>query len=508
MSSMTETARLGIAPGTGTSQTPTEGASPGRTVAAWLLLCVAPPLFMFGTVAQGVSVDPTVTVLAMALTLYSGTHLATQYGRGTLRIAATTFWLFVYVAMAVSSLAEISTGLNPILVDPSTMSGAFEIVLVGCVAYDLSHLARRTLRRQTPFLPNVRGINFARLNVVGVVGMGVSTYYIETLGGVGSFFSSRSNVSQSIQAAGLTQNGSQVLSATIGSLALAPLILAWLGWTARLSRDTATRRSVISWLWYGLLSSFVVILCNPISTTRYIVLTVVFAALFCLPTLGKKGIRFVIAGGVILAVTVFPYSDYFRVDAIYRPAFQVNSISAELATKDYDQMTMTANGIWYAGVFGHTNGSQLLSDALFFIPHTVWPERATDTGVLIGAAINSGNTNLSSPLWLEFWLDFSWLGLVIGMFVFGWISARWDDLFVRLRSRPQNVMPALLDLALPLFAGYQFILLRGPILQAMGRLGVMVILLMIVRGRPLQATDSAPAALTSRLRSRQPVSVS
>ena len=491
-SGMTENALRGIAPRTGLSRKPKEGALPGRTVAAWFLLCLAPPLFMLGTAAQGVPMDTTVIVLTLALTVYSGTHLAIRYGRGDLRIAETTFWLFVYVAMAVSSLAEISTGLNPILIDAGTMGEAFVIILAGCVAYDLSHVARRVVRRQAPSLTSARGISFARLNIIGVVGIGASMYYIQTLGGVGSFFSSRNQLSQSIAGAGLTQNGSQALSATLGSLALAPLILAWLGWTARLSRDKKVRRSGTTWLWYLILSAFMVILCNPIGASRYIVLTVVFAALFCLPKLGKKGIRFVIAAGVILAVTVFPYSDYFRVAAIDRSALQVNSISVELATKDYDQMTMTANGVWYANVFGHTNGSQLLSDVLFFIPHTVWSGRATDTGVLIGTAIESGNTNLSTPLWLEFWLDFSWLGLVIGMFLFGWISARWDYLFVQLRRRQRSSLPALLDLALPLFAGYQFILLRGPILQAMGRLGVMVVLLAIIRGRPL-GEESGPS---------------
>ncbi len=157
----------------------------------------------------------------------------------------------------------------------------------------------------------------------------------------------------------------------------------------------------------------------------------------------------------------------------------------ELATKDYDQMTMIANSVWYANVFGHTDGSQLVSDVLFFVPHSVWPGRATDTGVLIGEAMSVPNLNLSAPMWVEFWLDFSWLGLIIGFLAFGWISARWDDLFVHLRRRRRLTSPALLDLALPLFAGYEFILLRGSILQAVGRMAVMLILLLVVRGRPL-----------------------
>jgi hypothetical protein len=271
-------------------------------------------------------------------------------------------------------------------------------------------------------------------------------------------------------------------------------MIAWLGWTARLARDPGARQSPSRWLWYVTLSAFMVIVNNPISNSRYQFLTVALAALFCLPNLGKRAMRLAIAGGVVLAVVVFPYTDYFRnfsVDAAYRQPLQVNSIPVELATKDYDQMTMIANGVWYADTFGHTDGSQTLSDLLFFVPHSVWPERATDTGVLIGQAMAVANVNLSAPMWLEFWLDFSWLGLIIGFLAFGWISARWDNVFVHLRGLRPLTSPALLDIALPLFVGYQFILLRGSILQAMGRLVVMAIVLLAVRGRPLTAEEAS-----------------
>ena len=315
-----------------------------------------------------------------------------------------------------------------------------------------------------------------------------SAYYIQTVG-LQNFFSSRSDLALGITQAGLTANGSQTLSAILGSLALVPLLLAWLGWTARLSRDSASRRSPTRWLWYLTLSAFMIVISNPITSSRYQVLTIAFAALFCLPHLGKRGMRFVIAGGVALAITVFPYSDYFRVDVANRQPLQVNSIAVELATKDYDQMTMIANGVWYAAAFGHTNGGQVLSDLLFFVPHSVWAGRATDTGVLIGQAMNVPNVNLSAPMWIEFWLDFSWLGLIVGFLLFGWVSARWDDLFIHLRRRRRVAPLALLDLALPLFAGYQFILLRGSILQATGRMAAMALVLLVVRGRRLSADE-------------------
>ena len=471
-------------PAAGKTKPGREGGATARTAIAWLLLCVVAPLFLLSTATQGLGVDPSEAGLTVLLTVYAGTHLAVRFGRGDLRIAGVTFWLFVYVAMSVASLARISTGLHSYLADPNTLTEAVVITLVGCVAYDAAQFAHRLRGQPNRGSPMIRGVNFARLNTIGVVGIATSAYYVRTVG-LSSFFSSRSDLTQGITQAGLTTNGSQTVSAILGSLAIVPLLLAWLGWTAELARDATARRSFGCWLWYTTLSAVVIMVNNPISTSRYQFLTVVFAALFCLPNLGKRGVRFIIAGGVILAITVFPYSDYFRVAAANRQPLQVNSIAVELATKDYDQMTMIANGVWYADVFGHTNGSQVLSDLLFFVPHTVWTGRATDTGVLIGQAMAAPNVNLSAPMWIEFWLDFSWLGLVVGFLLFGWVSARWDTLFVYLRSRQRLPSPALLDLALPLFAGYQFILLRGSILQAVGRMAVMALLLLVIRGRPL-----------------------
>ena len=470
-----------------------DAGSPERTALAWLLLCVPAPLFLLSTAAPGTALSTAEVLLTVLLTAYSGTHLAVRFGRGDLRIAATTFWLFVYAAMSVASLARISTGLHSYLADPATLTEAILITLVGCVAYDAAQVAHRLVAhrlvaRGKDLAPAVRSIDFGRLNAIGVVGVAASAYYIQSVG-LSSFFSSRTDLAQGLTQAGLATNGSQTIPAIVGALAVVPLLVAWLGWTARMSRDPAARRSPSRWAWYLILSTFVVILNNPISTSRYQFLTIALAAIFCLPNLGKRAIRFAIAGGVVLAITVFPYSDYFRVQAADRQPLQVNSIAVELATKDYDQVTMIANGIWYADVFGHTDGSQLLSDVLFFVPHSVWPGRSTDTGVLIGQAMRDPNVNLSAPMWVEFWLDFSWGGLITGFLLFGWITARWDDLFVHLRRR-RYASPAVLDIALPLFAGYQFILLRGSILQAIGRMVVVAILLVVIRGRLLN--DEGP----------------
>jgi hypothetical protein len=478
-----------IMPSMVASRSARRGGFPWRTASASLLLSVLVPLLLLIVASPDLALNTSETWLTVLLIVYSGTHLALRFGSGNLRIVSTIFWLFVYVAMSVASLARITTGLHDhLVVDPSSLTEAVLITLAGCIAYDVAQLVYQRLPHPTEPGASMRRIQFGRLNVIGVLGIVASTYYIYTIG-LSTFFSSRDALTQRVVQLGLTAGGSQSAAAILGSLGTVPLLIAWLGWTARLSRDPVARRAPSSWLWYLTLSAFMLIVNNPISNSRYQFLTVALAALFCLPRLGKRGMRLAIGGGVFLSIVVFPYSDYFRSDTAYRQPVQVNSIPVELASKDFDQMTMTANGVWYADTFGHTNGTQVLSDLLFFIPHSVWPDRATDTGVLIGRAILSPQVNLSAPMWLEFWLDFSWLGLILGFLLYGWISARWDHLFVNLRRRRRLTSPAVLDIAVPIFVGYQFILLRGSILQAMGRLAVMAIFLLAVRGRPLTVEE-------------------
>ncbi len=486
-----------IGPGEKAPVTLGPGASLSRSAVAWILLCVVGPFLVVALASPRMDLFTGEALVITVLTLYSGTHLARLYGRGELRIAATTFWLFVYTAMSLASLARISTGLHSYLETSDTLTEAALLTLVGCVAYDLSYFVHLRNTRSHVDVRPLREIDFTRVNVIAVLGIGASVYYVGNIG-LATFFSSRSALIQSLAQAGLTTDSSQTAAAVVGSLGTVPVLLAWVAWTARLSRDAAARRSLQSWTWYLLLSAVMVVVNNPISNSRYWMLTVALATLFCLPNLGPRYMRAAISGGVLLAVIVFPYSDYFRVDASLRPPLQINSVSTELATKDYDQMTMIANGIWYADALGHTNGSQAVADLLFFVPHSLWSGRSTDTGVILGRAMNVPNVNLSAPLWLELWLDFGWVGLIAGFLALGKISSQWDGLFVQVRSRLQQAAPTVLDVALPFFVGYQFILLRGPLLQAMGRLVFMAILLIVIRGRARKA-DTGPNQIRNGL---------
>ena len=105
------------------------------------------------------------------------------------------------------------------------------------------------------------------------------------------------------------------------------------------------------------------------------------------------------------------------------------------------------------------------------MPRSVWHGKPVDSGVRVGEWMGMRNTNLSSPLWAELWLDFGPFGMLLGFLLVGYACDRADRAYVRRTlddGRPGNV----LAVVVPLVAGYCFILLRGPLLQAAGRIGI------------------------------------
>lgn len=76
--------------------------------------------------------------------------------------------------------------------------------------------------------------------------------------------------------------------------------------------------------------------------------------------------------------------------------------------------------------------------------------------------------------------------MVGGLALIGYAAARTDRRYARAVSREGSGPGSVLAIAAPLIAGYTFILLRGPLLQSVGKLAIGVLCLLLVtsfRGR-------------------------
>lgn len=467
--------------------------------ACWVVLSIGAPLIVWDP-APGAS--RTLYVAAAVTLAIAGFRIGALIGVGEPRPISAVAWLFVYVTMGVVPVAQIHTGLYVNLLDPTYLPKAQVLVLISVFAAELGGLFYRSAGAGSPgSAERAPGalVNLASLRAATFASLIFSAYYIFRLGGPASFFSSRETLANSFGEAGLRE-GSQAGSAIVMSLGQVPVAIVFVAWIVHYL-GMRSPRPFAPLFTLSVLLIVNVIVNNPISNARYWFLTVLVGLLFSLPRMNPRRFRLVLVGAILAAVVVFPYSDYFRRDD--RNSIQVVSVAETLSTKDYDQSVMAANGFWYEDTFGRTGGEQLAGSLLFWIPRSVWPEKSVDTGVLIGQHISqAGTTNLSSPLWTEVHLDFGYFGVLILFALLGILVARLDDWYVAAQIRDFGLATRtyVASIGIPFLAGYTFILLRGPLLQSMSRLSIILLVLAVLsisspgkdrhRRSPLQDSQS------------------
>lgn len=448
------------------------------------LVCFLPAVI---AAQPGRGVRDTAYWLQLVLTCYAGARLATMILSTRRRLLQGVIWMFVYIAMGVAPFAQVVIGRTPTpMVGPrQDLVTAVAMVLVGCAAFDLGALlaSRRPLRRRRPSPRSAGGPALAhplRLRLLVLVAFTASAFYVMKLGGPAVFFSSRQEINETVAASGVASEGSQVGSAFIKGFGQVPALLALLFYTRRLATSHRARRTPSTVLVWVALAALNLLVNNPVSNARYWFLTVLVAFVFTAFPSSAAVYRTVLATGVVGALVVFPYADRFRYDEGGQRTVQSASVFEPLVTKDYDQMVMFANTISWVDTRGHTYGRQLTGSALFFVPRAVWSGKPEDTGVRVGQWMGLRMTNLSAPLWTEFWVDFGATGMVGGMALIGYAAARTDRRYARAVTRAGPGPGSVLAVAAPLIAGYTFILLRGPLLQAAGKLAIAALCLLLI----------------------------
>jgi hypothetical protein len=457
-----------------------------RALSVPLVLALAVFLPLLVAVQPGPGAHDAVYWLQLTLTMYAGTRLSAMILTSRRKLLQGSFWLFTYMAMGVAPLAQVVLDRTPTPVVGSRLdlTEAVVLVLVGCAAFDVGALvADRRPHARPGAVDRPALVHRRRLHLLTLVAFAGSALLVVRLGGPAVFFTSRQEITANIAQSGLGTADSQAGQALLRGFGTVPALIALLVYTRRLVTSRATRRSpAVIVVWAGLAVTNVVVN-NPISNPRYWFLTVLFSLLFTAFPVSAAMYRSALSLGVVIALVVFPFADHFRYDDNNQRPVQTTSVLEPLALKDYDQVGMFANTLTYVrSGEGHTWGGQLAGSLLFAVPRSAWPSKPQDTGVLVGEWMDAVNTNLSSPLWAELWIDFGPVGMVAGLLGLGYAAARWD---VRATRRATRRAPpgSLAALVVPLVAGYSFILLRGPLLQASGRVAIALICVLLVMTR-------------------------
>ncbi|MGK3710528.1 O-antigen polymerase [Arthrobacter sp. IK3] len=449
------------------------GLRSAAALVAFLIFAVVLPLLARG--AAAVVYTDTDFLIRYAVVLYAAVKISALLWHPDIRPVAGVFWIFVYTGMGLAPLAQLTTGRSTALaiqVDEGLLTLASFLTLLGCLCFDAAyHLRLRHRRQVSPGFRKLRSLQTLRF--FSVASIGAALVYIAQVGGLGVFFLSREETSEALDA--INPDSGQALRAIVSAAGSVTCLTALIFYL-HVRRNRERPLAAVDVFLIAVLVVMNVIVNNPISNSRYWTLAVLFGLL--LPLIrGRKGIfNVILGGGALGSILVFPLSDVTRRAAGTGNAVQFDSVWTTIATKDYDQFTMLANTLGYTQDHGLSWGQQAMGPLFFWVPRVIWPDKPYDTGVEVGMWMNSVNLNLSAPLWAEAWINFGLIGLIVVFAGLGFLAHRLDAGFrTDVLSRGSVGY-----LGISIFAGYLFILLRGSLLQSMGRLMILTLSILIL----------------------------
>lgn len=451
------------------------GTRAGLAIVAFLCFAVAIPLVLRATSEARYS-DAEFLIRYTTL-LYSAFRISAILWKDPVRPVAGVFWMFVYICLGVVPLAQLSTGASNILavqVDDATLHTTTAVVLLGCLSFDLAYHLRtsRDIGRPLP-LRNLRSMDALRIFASAALVGGLA--YVAQVGGIGVFFTSRQEAGQALDQ--LSPDSGQAVRAIVSAFGSVTCLVGLVFYVHALR----VLRSSLNLLDAALIVALVVVnlvINNPISNSRYWSLAVIFGLVMPLIASRKSLFNLAVIGGIVAAIFLFPLSDITRRAAGAGAMVQSDSVWRMISTKDYDQFSMLANTIGFVRDEGLTWGNQFLGALLFWVPRVIWPSKPLDSGVEVGMWMSSVNVNLSSPLWAEAWINFGVAGVVVTFVALGLLCRRLDSGFGAKALSAGSVG----YLGVSIFSGYMFILLRGSLLQSMGRLMILALAIAYLSG--------------------------
>lgn len=419
------------------------------TIAFGLVL----PLVLVGT--QTGLLDGLPELLRWIIVLYTAFRLSHLISQGVPRWLGFAFWMFSYVWMGMAGLAQTLRDANPYQLQLTNGEEIVSclVVLLGLVVFDVVYTLTGRLRDHPG---RQREISQPRVMVL----LGMTAFVVPGLvmvqGGFSSFLVTRFERNDILAEQGITSSGSTALGVVLTFVTLVvPFATFVLLFGLMRLRPERWRQPA----WWGALvfsGAFALFLGNPIVSARFWFGTILFGLCFIIAgNRGSGAVRTVMAGLLVMTVFVFPYADHFRTpDA----SLQTRSAAEFFTDKpDYDAVTQTAVMQRYVAENGHTWGKQALSVVGFWVPRSIWPDKAEPTGTLLARTAAVGLENLSAPLWTEGYMDFGVPGTVLMLALFGFVCRRGDSAYVRGSSEWIRVI-------VPALAGYSYVVYRGSLL--------------------------------------------
>jgi len=417
-------------------------------------------------------------VVTLLVMVWAGLRLSVLWIRGTPRLFDFFFWLFTYIFMGIAPTAQIRSGLVSTTtpgIDPGLDLLTAGVVVLGVVCYEIGRLVwavREHQEGQHKSTSIARPVGKTSTVVLFAVALLLSGYVLSKLG-VTVLLGSRDAASAAREAVWPDPATRSVVFAS----GMYPLLVA-VGALSQLVRTASTQaRRRLSFVFALFGGAVLLLIVNPVTSARYTFGTVAFALLVYLGVVAtRRAARLTMLGTIFGFLFLFPIADAFRRvggGEVTRTGF----FSEYLSNPDYDAFWQIANALsyWIDGLVIPLN--QFLGNVLFWVPRSLWPDKPTDTGILLAQYRGYTFDNLSAPMWAEALVNGGIVAVIVVFLAYGLLT-RWMDSQI-VSAIDEGGVWAIAGAVLPVFTT---ILLRGSLLQATGPLILTVVCIFAVRG--------------------------
>lgn len=401
-------------------------------------------------------------ILAQATILLAGTQLVRLFLAGRERYTAICTWIFVYMFFGLAAIGQIRS--QDFLRHQLYVGGNYSerdlvlaqaIILVGCISFLAGgFLVNLRQTRKVPIRLQTNKISMQSLKIMCLIALTFATAIGIRAGS--TLIGSR----QSIQTLPDALN--------TGFRAFIFAVSFVIIWRFRKSGVRDWRTFHLGWrVLFALCVLSCVLINNPTSSSRYM-----FGATVCglgvawLPHSSKRVVRGVIVSYLLAMILIFPVLNlYFRYETPQSSESTARQSSIlyplQRGDGDFSMYPQVADGVEYVRANGHSFGRFYLSSVFVFVPRSVWKSKSYDVGDTIHDKLGyPTRLNLSSPIWMETYVEGGWMLLVFGLFGLGAICTLIDLYIVGFPQSRTAMTGTILAFYLPF-------LLRGSSLSAM-----------------------------------------
>lgn len=216
------------------------------------------------------------------------------------------------------------------------------------------------------------------------------------------------------------------------------------------NRPKATRPA--TWVLIGI----AIIITNPVNTPRYISITalMVFGMTLLLLSPIRRNIRLVVGLLPLLLAVVQPLTSLMR--------SSLENLTLANALGLYSKIEFSSFEVFLNSVRIYQSSSDLsnytLSAIFIFIPRSVWPGKAEGIGVEVAEQSGFTFLNTALPSFANFYVDYGFIGIIIGSLIIGTLLRRLDlpKISVFSFTNRRQIYPIILFALIPIFARGDF----------------------------------------------------